>query len=110
MSWDGVPTTLFRAVKLHNGQVVCVDPRVLHLTTLVVRNSDEYDHAVITRWCASPQEALDDYEKLEQEVGNEAAYRAYRDQFMSAPAQREADAYEKTVPLAHVPVIPEARK
>lgn len=107
--WQGYATTLFRAMKLPNAQVVCVDPRVIRDTTKVVRNSDEYYKAIGQGWCDDPSEALERFEKAEEAVGNAAAERAYSDQFMSAPAQREAEAYEKAV-SSHVPEIPEARR
>ena len=110
MSWPGHPTTLYRAMKLPNGQVVCVDLRVISQTSKVVRNSDEYYKAVGQGWCDHPNDALAQFERAEEAVGNAAAERAYRDLRMSEPAQREAEAYEKTVPLVHVPEIPEARK
>ncbi len=108
MKWDGAPTTLFRAMKLPNGQVVCVDARVISQTTKVVRNSDEYYKAVGQGWCDDPFDALEQFEREEQAIGNEASYRAAADLKLSALAQEEAAAYEKTV-STHVPVIPEAK-
>lgn len=109
MSWDGAPTTLYRAMKLPNGQVVCVDARVISQTTKVVRNSDEYYKAVGQGWCAHPHDALERFEQAEAAVGNAAAERAFSDLRMSEMAQREAEAYEKRV-TSHVPEIPEARR
>ncbi len=105
MPWMDAPVTLFRALKLPNAQVVCIDARVLSQTTLVVRNSDEYYKAIGQGWCDEPQQAIDQFEAEEAKVGNAAAERAYQDQRMSEPAQREADAYEATV-TTHVPEIP----
>lgn len=109
MSWPGHPTTLYRAMKLPNGKVVCVDISVISQTSKVVRNSDEYYKAIGQGWCHHPTEALERFEQREQEIGNAAAERAYHEQFMSEPARREAEAYEKTV-TTHVPEIPEARR
>ena len=109
MSWEGVATTLYRAKKLPNGKVVCVDIRVIHETSKVVRNSDEYYKAIGQGWCEHPDEALRRYELAEQEVGNAAAERAAADLKLSALAQQEAADYEKTV-STHVPEIPEARR
>lgn len=106
MPWEGCATTLFRALKLRTGKVVCVDASVIGETTKVVRNSDEYYKAKGQGWCDSPEDALELFESEEQAVGNAAAERAYADQFMSEPAQREADAYERTV-TSHVPEIPD---
>ena len=111
--WNDVPKMLYRALKQANGKVVCVamvDVSVLPYTTKVVRSSDEYYKATGDGWCENPQEALDSFEAAEQAVGELAANRAYHDLRMSEPAQREAAAYEKTVPLVHVAEIPEARK
>ncbi len=108
--WNGVPTTVYRALKLQNGKVVCIDATVMAQTSKVVRSSDEYYKAKGQGWCDGPDEALERFELDEQAVGNAAAERAYTDLRMSEPAQREAAAYEKTVPLQHVPVIPEASK
>lgn len=109
--WNGVPTTLYRAMKLQNGKVVCVDVSVLSQTSKVVRSSDEFYKATGQGWCSDPQEALERFEQAEEAVGQAAAERAYTDLRMSEKAQREAEAYEKTVPgVQHVPVIPEARK
>jgi len=108
-SWPGYATTLYRAMKLPNGQVVCVDARVISQTSKVVRNSDEYYKAIGQGWCAKPAEALERFEREEEAIGNLAAERAYSDQFMSRMAQQEAADYEKTV-TSHVPVIPEARR
>ena len=111
--WNDVPKMLYRALKQANGKVVCVamvDVSVLPYTTKVVRSSDEYYKAVGAGWCESPQLALDSFEAAEQAVSQAAAERAYQDIRMSVMAQREADAYEQTVPLVHVAEIPEARK
>lgn len=108
MTWMGEPTTLFRAMKLPNGQVVCVDLRVIGQTTKVVRNSDEYYKAIGQGWCEHPLDALERFQQEEEAVGNEAARRAYTELSMSPLAQQEAADYEKTV-TTHVPVIPEAR-
>ena len=110
MAWEGYPTTLYRALKLPNGLVVCVDATVIHKTSKVVRSSDEYYKAVGQGWCSHPREAIERFELDEQAVSNAAAERAYSDLRMSEPAQREAEAYEKTVPLVHVPVIPEVSR
>ena len=110
MTWPGHPTTLYRALKLPNGKVVCVDASVIAQTSKVVRNSDEYYKAVGQGWCDHPTTALERFEAEEAAVGQAAAERAYSDLRMSEPAQREAESYEKTVPLIHVPVIPEARR
>lgn len=109
MPWNGHPTTLYRAMKLQNGKVVCVDLRVIDQTSKVVRSSDEYYKAVGQGWCDHPTLALEQFERFEQEIGNAAGERAYADAKMSEKAQREAADYEKTVPLQHVPVIPEAK-
>ncbi len=108
MPWMDAPVTLFRAIKLPNAKVVCVDVRVINETTKVVRNSDEYYKAIGQGWCESPDEALERFEQDEQTIGNEASYRAAADLKLSALAQEEAAAYEKTV-STHVPVIPEAK-
>ena len=39
--------SMARALKLPNGKVVCVDPRVIAETTKVVRNSQEYYTAIV---------------------------------------------------------------
>jgi len=109
MSWMDAPVTLFRAMKLPNGQVVCVDARVIAHTTKVVRSSDEYYKAIGQGWCDDPKDALDRFEQAEETIGQLAAERAASDLRMSERAQREAADYEKTV-SAHVPVIPEARR
>ncbi|HEX2594754.1 MAG TPA: hypothetical protein VHL34_24840 [Rhizomicrobium sp.] len=109
MSWRDAPVTLFRAMKLPNGKVVCVDARVISETTKIVRNSDEYYKALGQGWCDDPAEALERFERAEETIGNLAAERAAQDLKMSALAQEEAAAYEKTV-STHVPVIPEARR
>lgn len=109
MPWNGYATTLYRAMKLPNGQVVCADIRVIAQTSKVVRNSDEYYKAVGQGWWDHPDTALEQFEKAEEAVGNAAAERAYSEQFMSRMAQQEAADYEKTV-SAHVPEIPEARR
>lgn len=108
MPWKGHPTTLYRAVKLSNGKVVCVHADVIHRTSLVVRNEDAYLKAVGQGWCDHPDLALEQFEQFEQEIGNAAAERAFFDAKMSPMAKRESDAYEKTV-SGHVPVIPEAK-
>ena len=110
MPWKGHPTTLYRAMKLPNGKVVCIDISVLSQTSKVVRSSDEYFKALGQGWCDHPDSAIAQYEREEEQIGQAAAERAYTDLRMSEKAQREAVAYEKTVPLVHVPVIPEARK
>lgn len=110
MEWPGHPTTLYRAMKLQNGKVVCVDASVIAQTSKVVRNSDEFYKAVGQGWVSHPDEALARFELEEQAVSQAAAERAFYDKRMSEPAQREAAAYEKTVPLVHVAEIPEARK
>ncbi len=110
MPWKGHATTLYRAVKLPNGQVVCADARVIASTSKVVRSSDDYYKLVGQGWVDHPDTAVERFELDEQAVSNAAAERAYSDLRMSEPAQREAEAYEKTVPLQHVPVIPEASK
>lgn len=110
MAWDGCPTTLFRALKLPNGKVVCVDIEVLSHTTKVVRNSDEYYKAIGQGWVdGSPQDALDRFEAEEQAVSNEATYRAAEDLKMSEAAQKEVEAYEATTPQ-HVPEVPEVKR
>ena len=76
MSWPGHPTTLYRAMKLPNGKVVCVDLRVISQTSKVVRNADEYYKAIGQGWCSHPNEAVERFEQQEQEIGNEAARRA----------------------------------
>lgn len=108
MPWEGYPTTLYRAMKVQ-GKVLCVDPRVIHQTSKVVRSSDEYYKAVGQGWCDHPDKALEQFEREEENIGNLAAERAYTDLRMSEPAQREAESYEKTV-STHVPVIPESRR
>jgi hypothetical protein len=108
MPWNGYPTTLYRALKLSNGKVVCVQADVIHRTSLVVRNEDAYLKAVGQGWCDHPDLALEQFERFEQEIGQASAERAYKDLRMSEPAQRESEAYEKTV-SGHVPVIPEAK-
>ncbi len=110
MPWKGWPTTVYRALKLPNGKVVCADASVISQTSRVVRSSDEYYKAVGQGWVDHPDDALARFEAEEAAIGNAAAERAYYDLRMSEPAQREAEAYEKTVPLVHVPVIPEASK
>ena len=110
MAWKGHPTTLYRAVKLPNGQVVCADARVIASTSKVVRSSDEYYKLVGQGWCDHPDKALEMFEQAEQTVSNMAAVRAFEDLRMSEMAQREAEAYEKTVSLQHVPVIPEVSR
>jgi hypothetical protein len=109
--WPGHPVTLFRALKKANGQVVVVDAEVIAQTTMVARNSDEFYKAIGQGWVeGSPQAALDRFEAEEQTIGQLAAERAASDLKMSESAQQEAADYEKTVPLQHVPVIPEAVK
>ena len=110
MTWPGHPTTLYRAMKLPNGKVVCIDPAVIAQTSKVVRNSDEFYKAVGQGWVRSPADALERFELAEQAVSQAAAERAYGDLRMSEMAQREAAAYEKTVPLVHVAEIPEAKR
>jgi hypothetical protein len=109
MPWDGHPTTLYRALKLPNGKVVCVDLSVIDQTSKIVRSSDEYHKAVGQGWCDHPSHALEQFERFEQELGNAAGNRAFHDLRMSEKAQKEAADYEKTVPLQHVPEIPEAK-
>ncbi len=110
MTYPGHPTTLYRALKLPNGKVVCVDISVIAQTSKVVRNSDEFYKAVGQGWTDHPDKALEQFEAEEQGVAQAAAERAYLDLRMSEMAQREAATYEKTVPLVHVAEIPEARK
>ena len=109
MAYQGGRMMLYRAMRLPNGKVVCVDVRVLSETTKVVRSSDEYYKALGQGWCEEPNAALEQYEREAETVGNLAAERAYADLRMSESVQREAEAYEATTP-SHVPVIPEASR
>ena len=109
MSWMDAPVTLFRAMKVQ-GKVLCVDARVIGETTKIVRNSDEYHKAIGQGWCDDPEQAIARFDADEEAVSRAAAELAYQHLRMSAAAQREAEAYEATVPLVHVPVIPEASK
>ena len=109
--WPGHATTLYRALKLPNGKVVALDVEHLNATCLVARTPEQFYILIGQGWISgTPQEAMDAFEAEEQRIGNEAAYRAADDQGMSEAAQQEAADYEKTVPLAHVPVIPEQVK
>lgn len=110
MAWQGCPTTLFRGLKKTNGKVVVLDADYIGQTTMVARDSDTYYKMIGQGWCDEPQDALDQFEQAEQSVSNEATYRAAADRKLSEPAQREAEAYEASVPMAHVPVIPEQVK
>jgi len=109
MAYQGGRMMLYRAMRLPNGKVVCVDVRVLSETTKIVRSSDEYYKSLGQGWCEEPTAALEQYEREAETVGNLAAERAYSDLRMSEAAQREAEAYEATTPL-HVPIIPEAKR
>jgi hypothetical protein len=107
MSWQDAPVTLFRAMKLPNGKVVCIDAAVLTATTKIVRSSHEYYTAIGQGWCDEPADALERFEQEEQAIGQLAAERAASDLKLSALAQEEAAAYEATT-SAHVPAVPEA--
>lgn len=107
MSFQGHRTTLFRAYKKPNGKVVVLEADSIELTTKVVAHESDYLIAKGQGWCDEPQEALDRFEAEEQALGNAAGERAASDLKMSEKAQKEAADYEKTVPLVHVPVIPE---
>jgi hypothetical protein len=109
MAYQGGRMMLYRAMRLPNGKVVCVDASVLNETTKIVRSSDEYYKAIGQGWCSRPDVALEQYEHEAEMVGQLAAERAYTDLRKSESAQREAEAYEATTPL-HVPVIPEASR
>ena len=99
-------TTVFKAIKLATGQVVCVHPHHLTETTKVVTEKD-YDLAKSLGWCDSPQEALDRFEHEEQQIAADAMTRQYEDRTMSDRAQTEAQAVESTT-VRHLPEIPEA--
>ncbi len=102
-------TTVFRALKLSNGKVVCVDAASLTQTTKVVNDQREYDIALGQGWSASPQAAMERFEEEEQALGNAANLRAYDDRRLSPAAQAEAAAVESTT-IRHLPEIPEAPK
>jgi len=102
-------TMLFRAKKLPNGLVVVLHPEHMSDTTQIVAHQSDYRIALGQGWTEDPNSALERFEQQEQEIGNLAAGRAYGDAKMSEPAQREAAAYEESVPT-HVPVIPEVTK
>jgi hypothetical protein len=101
-------TMVYKAVKLDNGKVVCVDVEQLHQTTKVVNNQREYDIALGQGWSVGPQQAMDRFEAEECELGEAAALRAYEDQHMSPAAQAEAAQVDATTVrhLAEIPVAP----
>lgn len=110
MAWQGIPTTLYRALKKKNGKVVVLDLEHLAQTTFVARTAEDYERAIRDGWVqGGPQAALDAFEKAEEEISNAAAEHAYKVLSMSQPAQQEVEAYEATTPL-HVPELPEAPK
>jgi hypothetical protein len=99
-------TTVFKAKKLANGKVVCIDVDELRETTKVVTAQD-YDLAKSLGWCDSPKEALDRFEAEECQRGEDAAVRAYDDRRLSEQAKSEAERVESTT-VRHIAEIPEA--
>lgn len=101
-------TTVYRAIKLATGKVVCVDAAHLQQTSKVVTEQD-YDLAKSLGWSDSPHEAMTRFEAEEQALGDEANHRAYGERNMSELAKTEAQQVESRT-IRHLPEIPEAPK
>lgn len=102
-------TMLYKAFKCANGRVVCVDADYLAHTTKIVSSQGEYDLSRSLGWCDDPQAALDQFEREECQLGEDAAVRAYDDRRLSDGAKTEAQQVESTT-VRHLPDIPEAPK
>jgi hypothetical protein len=74
---------------------------------LTVRDERELSRALETGWRKTPQEAMELLESQDNAKGNETAERHYKDQSMSEPARREAEAADMAAGLKQVPSIPE---
>jgi hypothetical protein len=101
-------TTVYRAKRLDNGKVVCVDADWLPETSKVVTEAD-YDLAKSLGWCDSPQEAMAQFEQEQIALGDASLERAYEDRHLSEAAQAEVQAIESTT-IRHLPEIPEGPK
>lgn len=109
MKCDGFepfPAMLYKAHKRANGKVMCGDPGVVvgdaEATTftnscqLLVHDEDHKRRALNDGWRETPNEAIEYFERLEQEQGNAAAEAAFAVQRMGPRAQAELKAADES--------------
>lgn len=116
------PKMVYKAVKKPNGKVVCMEPPPPRLgfatdaeylaaeaaalalqgqCARIVRSEDEYLKAKGQGWCENASEALAQFEREEQAIGDAAAEVAFAAQRMSGKAQAELAAADAAT-SAHV--------
>ena len=102
-------TMIYKAHKLPNGRVVCLDSEYAAHTMKIVSTQGDYDLAKSLGLCDDPTEALAQFEAEECQLGEEAAVRAYDDRHLSERAKTEAEQVESTT-VRHLTEIPTAPK
>ena len=120
--FEEYPLMVYKAFQRENGKVMCGDPRASvgdadgeafsRSCQLVVQSNDERDRALSDGWSASPDQALEKFERDLQSIAEVTAQRHFADQGLSDRAKTEAqqadDATHAQVPA--VPITPVKRK
>jgi hypothetical protein len=106
--YEPFPVLLYKARRREDGIVIAEGPGCW----LKANSEQERDKLKTQGWCDSPHDALDRFEKLEQEIAEAAANRAYQDSKMSEKAQAEAAAAETDGPehLAEIKEQPRQKR
>lgn len=122
--YERYPMMLYRAMQRDNGQVMCLDNPLRYRTEQEqlaceafnrqcerkVWNDAEYDVAKGQGWHESQKDAVDAYEKEQQDIAELAAKRAYNDQRLSEKAQDEIKAVEQTTHEHVLDTVPLKKK
>ena len=120
--FEEYPLMVYKAFQRENGKVMCGDPRASvgdaegeafsRSCQLVVKSNEERDRALADGWSASPDQALEKFERDLQSIAEVTAQRHFADQGLSdrakAEAQQADDATHAQVPA--VPITPVKRK
>jgi hypothetical protein len=133
VGFEPFPAMLYKAQKKENGKVLVIagepspnqflnaaeyERAVLATTSFntqnqrIVKNQAEKDRAVSEGWRDSPQEALEFFERLEEEMGRAAAETNFAVQRMSSQARAEHQAATDATHehLADVPIPPKRKR
>lgn len=117
--YEAFPSMLYKAQRNHAGKALVTDMDAFYAVDmnavaraeafnranqLTVGNQHELDRALSDGWRRSPDEALDHFEGLQQDIAQAAAEEAYRVKRMGEKAQAEYHAADEATdaPVAEV--------
>ena len=113
--FEEYPLMVYKAFQRENGKVMCGDPRASvgdaegeafsRSCQLVVKSNEERDRALADGWSASPDQALEKFERDMQSIAEVTAQRHFADQGLSDLAKAEATTADAAT-HAQVPAVP----